>query len=67
MTDFRPACRGSPSCASATIFARAFDGFEPEIIAKYGKRKTNALMNDAGIVRNRAKIEGTVLFGARLS
>ncbi|HVG50959.1 MAG TPA: DNA-3-methyladenine glycosylase I [Xanthobacteraceae bacterium] len=42
-------------------FRAAFDGFEPEIIAKYGKRKTNALMNDAGIVRNRAKIEGTVL------
>jgi DNA-3-methyladenine glycosylase I len=42
-------------------FRAAFDGFDPEIIAKYGKRKTNALMNDAGIVRNRAKIEGTVL------
>ena len=42
-------------------FRAAFDGFDPEVIAKYGKRKTNALMNDAGIVRNRAKIEGTVL------
>jgi DNA-3-methyladenine glycosylase I len=42
-------------------FRAAFDGFDPEIIAKYGKRKTNALMNDAGIVRNRAKIDGTVL------
>jgi DNA-3-methyladenine glycosylase I len=42
-------------------FRAAFDGFDPEIVAKYGKRKTNALMNDAGIVRNRAKIEGTVL------
>jgi len=42
-------------------FRAAFDGFEPKVIAKYGKRKTNALMNDAGIVRNRAKIEGTVL------
>jgi DNA-3-methyladenine glycosylase I len=42
-------------------FRAAFDGFEPEVIAKYGKRKTDALMNDAGIVRNRAKIEGTVL------
>jgi DNA-3-methyladenine glycosylase I len=42
-------------------FRRAFDGFDPEIIAKYGKRKTNALMNDAGIVRNRAKIDGAVL------
>jgi DNA-3-methyladenine glycosylase I len=41
-------------------FRSAFDGFEPETIARYGKRKINALMNDAGIVRNRAKIEGAV-------
>ena len=41
-------------------FRRAFDGFEPDIIARYGKRKVTALMNDAGIVRNRAKIEGAV-------
>ena len=42
-------------------FRRAFDGFEPEIIASYGKRKVGALMNDAGIVRNRSKIEGAIL------
>jgi DNA-3-methyladenine glycosylase I len=42
-------------------FRRAFDGFAPEAIAGYGKRKVTALMNDAGIVRNRAKIEGTIL------
>ena len=42
-------------------FRRAFDGFAPEAIARYGKRKVTALMNDAGIVRNRAKIEGTIL------
>ncbi len=41
-------------------FRRAFDGFAPDIIARYGKRKINALMNDAGIVRNRAKIEGAI-------
>jgi DNA-3-methyladenine glycosylase I len=41
-------------------FRRAFDGFEPEIIARYGKRKVTSLMNDAGIVRNRAKIEGSI-------
>ena len=41
-------------------FRRAFDGFAPEVIAGYGKRKVTALMNDAGIVRNRAKIEGTI-------
>jgi DNA-3-methyladenine glycosylase I len=41
-------------------FRRAFDGFEPAVIARYGKRKSEALMRDAGIVRNRAKIAGTV-------
>jgi DNA-3-methyladenine glycosylase I len=41
-------------------FRRAFDGFEPATIARYGKRKTEALMRDAGIVRNRAKIDGAV-------
>ena len=42
-------------------FRRAFDGFEPAVVARYGKRKTAALMQDAGIVRNRAKIDGAVL------
>jgi len=41
-------------------FRRAFDGFAPDKIACYPKRKIESLMNDAGIVRNRAKIEGTV-------
>ncbi|MFG1203146.1 DNA-3-methyladenine glycosylase I [Xanthobacter aminoxidans] len=42
-------------------FRRAFDGFEPEIIARYDAAKVEALMQDAGIVRNRAKVEGAVL------
>ncbi len=42
-------------------FRRAFDGFEPERIARYDAAKVEALMADAGIVRNRAKIEGAVL------
>lgn len=41
-------------------FRRAFDGFLPEKIASYDEKKVHALMNDAGIVRNRAKIEGAV-------
>src|ERR1700680_5113458 len=41
-------------------FRKAFDNFDPEKIAKYDARKIHALMNDAGIVRNRTKIEGTV-------
>ena len=41
-------------------FRKAFDDFEPAKIATYDAEKIHALMNDAGIVRNRAKIEGTV-------
>ena len=41
-------------------FRRAFDGFKPEKIARYDRKKTAALMRDAGIVRNRMKIDGTV-------
>src|ERR1700738_2668406 len=41
-------------------FLKAFDDFQPEKIARYNAKKINALMNDAGIVRNRAKIEGTI-------
>ena len=41
-------------------FRRAFDDFAPEKIARYPKRKVESLMKDAGIVRNRAKIEGAI-------
>ncbi|MGL5164946.1 MAG: DNA-3-methyladenine glycosylase I [Afipia sp.] len=41
-------------------FRKAFDDFEPAKIVRYSDKKIAALMNDAGIVRNRAKIEGTV-------
>ena len=42
-------------------FRRAFDEFIPEKIARYTPKKVERLMQDAGIVRNRAKIEGAVL------
>jgi DNA-3-methyladenine glycosylase I len=41
-------------------FRKAFDGFAPEKIARYTPKKIEKLMEDAGIVRNRAKIEGAV-------
>ena len=34
-------------------FRRAFDGFDPQKIARYDERKTAKLMQDAGIVRKR--------------
>ena len=43
-------------------FRRAFDGFEPALIARYDDAKVEQLMNDASIVRNRAKIVNTVRF-----
>jgi DNA-3-methyladenine glycosylase I len=41
-------------------FRQAFDGFAPEKIARYTPKKVEALMSDAGIVRNRLKIEGAI-------
>jgi DNA-3-methyladenine glycosylase I len=41
-------------------FRKVFDGFRPEAIVGYGPDKVAALMADPGIIRNRAKIEGTV-------
>src|SRR5687767_434117 len=41
-------------------FRAAFDGFEPARIAAYEQRDVDRLLNDAGIVRNRAKIEATI-------
>ena len=41
-------------------FRRAFDGFEPSVIARYDAAKVETLMGDAGIVRNRAKIVATI-------
>jgi DNA-3-methyladenine glycosylase I len=42
-------------------FRRAFSEFQPDKIARYTPKKIERLMQDAGIVRNRAKIEGAVL------
>jgi DNA-3-methyladenine glycosylase I len=41
-------------------FRKAFDGFDAETMARYGPEKLASLMQDAGIVRNRLKIEASV-------
>jgi DNA-3-methyladenine glycosylase I len=46
-------------------FRAAFDKFDPEKIARYGKRDVNRLMKDAGIVRSGAKIDAAIR-GAQL-
>lgn len=41
-------------------FRKAFNSFEPGIIAAYGEDDFSRLMNDTGIIRNKAKINGTI-------
>jgi len=41
-------------------YRRAFDQFDVRKIARYGARKKRALLNDAGIIRNRLKIDATI-------
>lgn len=41
-------------------FRKAFDNFDALKIVKYDTQKVEELMQDAGIIRNRLKIEGTI-------
>ena len=41
-------------------FRAAFDGFDPEKVARYGEKDVERLLGDAGIVRHRGKIEATI-------
>ena len=41
-------------------FREVFAGFEPEVVAAFGEDDIARLMTDAGIIRNRAKIEATI-------
>ena len=41
-------------------YRRAFDGFDPERMARYGAGKIAALLQDEGIVRNRLKVNAAV-------
>ena len=41
-------------------FRAAFDDFDPALMARYDEAKRAELMQDAGIVRNRLKIESSV-------
>lgn len=41
-------------------YRRAFEGFEPEKVARYNPAKINELLQDKGIIRNRLKIESAV-------
>lgn len=41
-------------------FHRAFHGFDPEIVARFGPDDVARLLEDPGIIRSRAKIEATI-------
>jgi DNA-3-methyladenine glycosylase I len=41
-------------------FRRAFSGFDPAAVAKFGAADVERLLGDAGIVRHRGKIEATI-------
>lgn len=41
-------------------YRKAYQNFDPEVVASFGKREINQLIADAGIIRNRAKIESSV-------
>lgn len=42
-------------------FRSAFRGFDPEQVASFGEGDVHRLLGDTGIVRNRAKIEATIM------
>ncbi|MGC2196691.1 MAG: DNA-3-methyladenine glycosylase I, partial [Terriglobales bacterium] len=41
-------------------YRAAFDDFDPEIVARYDKRKVRSLLQDEGIVRNRLKVASAI-------
>ena len=41
-------------------YRKAFDGFDPELVARYDDAKVAELLSDAGIVRNRQKIASAI-------
>ena len=46
--------------------AAAFDGFEVDRVAAYGAEDRGRLLADAGIIRNRLKIDAIIANGARI-
>jgi DNA-3-methyladenine glycosylase I len=42
-------------------YRRAFAGFDPAAVARFGRKELEGLLGDAGIVRNRLKISSAVI------
>ena len=47
-------------------FRRAYSGFDPERVARYGARDRRRLLADPGIIRNRLKIEAAIANATRI-
>jgi DNA-3-methyladenine glycosylase I len=47
-------------------FRRAYDGFDPPTVARYGARDRRRLLADAGIIRNRLKVEAAIANAQRI-
>ena len=47
-------------------FRRAYDGFDPEVVAGYGARDRRRLLADAGIIRNRLKVDAAIANAGRI-
>jgi DNA-3-methyladenine glycosylase I len=47
-------------------FRRAYDGFDPAVVAGYGARDRRRLLADAGIVRNRLKVDAAIANAGRI-
>jgi DNA-3-methyladenine glycosylase I len=47
-------------------FRRAYGGFDPAVVARYGARERRRLMHDAGIIRNRLKIDAAIANAATI-
>ncbi|MGH7497828.1 MAG: DNA-3-methyladenine glycosylase I [Gemmatimonadales bacterium] len=47
-------------------FRRAYGGFDPEVVAAYGARDRRRLLTDAGIIRNRLKVDAAIANAARI-
>jgi len=41
-------------------YRKAYDGFDPKKVARYGDKKKSELLNNPGIIRNRLKIEASI-------
>jgi len=41
-------------------FRRAYDGFDPARVARYGAKERRRLLNDPGIIRNRLKVDAAI-------